>query len=71
MTLQTNGREHFLRISPLASLAKGRRTGLSINGGELLFLALATCYCDDLADKILVPYLDRERHRSLIQQIFF
>jgi len=23
------------------------------------------------ADKILVPYLDRERHRSLIQEIFF
>jgi uncharacterized OsmC-like protein len=43
VTLQTNGREHFLRISP-----KAEGLGSSVNGGELLFLALATCYCNDL-----------------------
>jgi uncharacterized OsmC-like protein len=43
VTLQTNGREHFLRISP-----KVEGLGSSVNGGELLFLALATCYCNDL-----------------------
>jgi organic hydroperoxide reductase OsmC/OhrA len=43
VTLQTNGREHLLHISPKA---EGR--GSSVNGGELLFLALATCYCNDL-----------------------
>lgn len=42
-TLATNGREHSLSISP-----KSEGMGSNINGGELLFLALATCYCNDL-----------------------
>ncbi len=43
VTLDTNGNAHMLAISPKA-------TGFSssVNGGELLFLALATCYCNDV-----------------------
>ncbi len=41
--LSTNGREHSLGISP-----KPEGFGSSVNGGELLFLALATCYCNDI-----------------------
>jgi len=43
VTLQTNGDVHFLTIPP-----KSTGFGSSANGGELLFLALATCYCNDL-----------------------
>jgi organic hydroperoxide reductase OsmC/OhrA len=43
VTLETNGRQHSLVISP-----KSEGSGSSTNGGELLFLALATCYCNDL-----------------------
>lgn len=41
--LSTNGDERSLAIPPKAS-----GLGSSVNGGELLFLALATCYCNDL-----------------------
>jgi organic hydroperoxide reductase OsmC/OhrA len=41
--VQTNDTERALAI---AARANGR--GSSINGGELLMLALATCYCNDL-----------------------
>jgi len=43
VTLSTNGREHSLSIP-----CKPEGFGSSVNGGELLFLALATCYCNDL-----------------------
>jgi len=43
VVVETNGREQSLAI---ASKADG--LGSSVNGGELLFLALATCYCNDL-----------------------
>ena len=43
VTLQTNDRAHMLDIPP-----KATGPGSSVNGGELLFLALATCYCNDL-----------------------
>lgn len=43
VTLATNGREHSLSIAP-----KPEGLGSSANGGELLSLALATCYCNDL-----------------------
>ncbi|MGZ8982236.1 MAG: OsmC family protein [Burkholderiaceae bacterium] len=32
----------------VAIAAKARGPGSSVNGGELLMLALATCYCNDL-----------------------
>lgn len=41
--LSTAGREQSLQVPP-----KQEGFGSSINGGELLFLALATCYCNDL-----------------------
>jgi uncharacterized OsmC-like protein len=41
--LQTNENVHSIVIPP-----KPTGYGSSANGGELLFLALATCYCNDL-----------------------
>ncbi len=43
VTLKTNDNAHSIAIPP-------RPTGFgsSANGGELLFLALATCYCNDI-----------------------
>ncbi|HEX3054198.1 MAG TPA: OsmC family protein [Aggregatilineaceae bacterium] len=43
VTLKTNDQEHILTIPP-----KSGGFGSSANGGELLFLALATCYCNDI-----------------------
>ena len=43
VTLETNGQPRTLAIPPRAT-----GFGSSANGGELLFLALATCYCNDL-----------------------
>ena len=43
VTLQTNDTVHTLTIPP-----KDTGFGSSANGGELLFLALATCYCNDV-----------------------
>lgn len=43
VTLVTDGREQHLPIAP-----GGDGFGSSLNGGQLLFLALATCYCNDL-----------------------
>ena len=43
VTLQTNDNVHSLVIPP-----KSTGYGSSANGGELLFLALASCYCNDI-----------------------
>ena len=43
VTLQTKDNVHSIVIPP-----KPTGYGSSANGGELLFLALATCYCNDL-----------------------
>lgn len=43
VTLTTNGQSHALAIPP-----KSTGMGSSANGGELLALALATCWCNDL-----------------------
>ena len=43
VTLQTNDHVHSITILP-----KPTGYGSSANGGELLFLALATCYCNDI-----------------------
>src|SRR5579872_1795301 len=43
VVLATNGQERSLNIPP-----KPEGSGSSVNGGELLFLALATCYCNDI-----------------------
>jgi organic hydroperoxide reductase OsmC/OhrA len=41
--LRTNEADHSISIPPKAS-----GLGSSANGGELLFLALATCFCNDI-----------------------
>jgi organic hydroperoxide reductase OsmC/OhrA len=43
ITLVTNGKPHAIIIPPNDS-----GFGSKANGGELLFLALATCYCNDI-----------------------
>ena len=43
VTLRTNDNVHSLSIP-----SKPTGFGSSANGGELLFLALATCYCNDI-----------------------
>ncbi|HET9907537.1 MAG TPA: OsmC family protein [Anaerolineales bacterium] len=43
VALQTIDNVHSIVIPP-----KSTRYGSSTNGGELLFLALATCYCNDV-----------------------
>ena len=42
ITLKVGDKEQSLSITPKPS------GGSSVSGGELLFLALATCYCNDL-----------------------
>ena len=41
--VETNGNQKSIQIP-----AKENGQGSSVNGGELLFLALATCFCNDL-----------------------
>jgi organic hydroperoxide reductase OsmC/OhrA len=43
VTVTTGGNAQHLAISPKAS-----GSGSSVNGGEFLMLALATCYCNDV-----------------------
>lgn len=43
VTLRTGDRVHSLNIAPAPA-----GSGSATNGGELLFLALATCFCNDL-----------------------
>lgn len=43
VTLTTDSNTHSIVIPP-----KSSGFGSSANGGELLFLALATCYCNDI-----------------------
>lgn len=43
VALATNDHIHFIDIAP-----KPDGFGSSVNGGDLLFLALATCYCNDV-----------------------
>lgn len=53
ITLATDGQHHTITIP-----AKADGQGSSVSGGELLFLALATCYCNDIyreAAKLEIP----------------
>ena len=43
VTLSTAGKSHSLAVPP-----RGSGSGSSANGGELLCLALATCFCNDI-----------------------
>jgi uncharacterized OsmC-like protein len=42
-TVQTNDAEKQIKIAP-----KSTGFGSSVNGGELLMLSLATCFCNDI-----------------------
>ncbi len=52
--VQNAGREHWVTVTTgnisqsLAIGAKATGSGSSVNGGEFLMLALATCYCNDI-----------------------
>jgi uncharacterized OsmC-like protein len=43
VSVRTNDIEHLLQVPP-----KANGTSSSVKGGEMLFLAMATCYCNDL-----------------------
>lgn len=43
VNMETNSNAHSIKIAP-----KSTGYGSSVNGGELLLLALATCYCNDI-----------------------
>ncbi len=55
--LQTDDAVHGLNIPPRAS-----GFGSSANGGELMFLALATCYCNDI-------YREAAKRGIAVQQV--
>ena len=57
VTLTTAGHEQSLDIPP-----KPEGFGSSVNGGELLFLALATCYCNDL-------YREAKKRNMIIEEV--
>ena len=57
IVVSTNDNEKTISIPP-----KSSGQGSSINGGELLFLSLATCFCNDI-------YREAERRRLNIKSI--
>jgi organic hydroperoxide reductase OsmC/OhrA len=52
ITLATNSQTHSIQIAP-----KATGFGSIANVGELLFLALATCYCNDISVGFLLVVL--------------
>ena len=64
VVVRTDAAARTLSIPPRAS---GR--GSAVNGGELLMLALATCYCNDLyreAERLAIPIESVEVEASAI-----
>ncbi len=57
VAVQTDDTPHPLAIAP-----KTGAPGSSVNGGELLFLALATCYCNDL-------YREAAKRNILVERV--
>ena len=55
--LATNDNSHSIEIPP-----KQKGFGSSANGGELLFLALATCYCNDI-------YREAAKHNIAVERV--
>lgn len=56
MSVQTNGVAKEIQIPPREG------GGSSVNGGELLFLSLATCFCNDL-------YREAKRRQIVIESV--
>jgi organic hydroperoxide reductase OsmC/OhrA len=46
--VETDGRKQPIAIAPKSAGSHSNARGSSVNGGELLFAALATCFCNDL-----------------------
>jgi uncharacterized OsmC-like protein len=65
VTLQTNDNVHSIVIPP-----KPTGYGSSANGGELLFLALASCYCNDLYREAAKRNIQVERVEVEVQGDF-
>jgi uncharacterized OsmC-like protein len=65
VTLQTNDNVHSIVIPP-----KLTGYGSSANGGELLFLALASCYCNDLYREAAKRNIQVERVEVEVQGDF-
>src|SRR5215216_4799359 len=63
--LATNDDTHPIVIEPKAS-----GFGSSANGGELLFLALATCYCNDIYREAAKRNLKVERVEVIVDGEF-
>jgi uncharacterized OsmC-like protein len=57
VALNTAGNEHSLALAP-----RPDGLGSSVSGGELLFLALATCFCNDL-------YRETKKRNIAIHQV--
>jgi organic hydroperoxide reductase OsmC/OhrA len=65
VTLKTDQNVHSIDISP-----KPSGFGSSVNGGELLFLALATCYCNDIYREAVRKGITAERVEVEVQGDF-
>jgi uncharacterized OsmC-like protein len=63
--VETNGRHQKLDIAP-----KNVGRGSSINGGDLLLTALATCFCNDLYREAERLNIDVEDVRVEARAIF-
>jgi uncharacterized OsmC-like protein len=63
--LQTNENVHSIHIPSKAS-----GYGSSANGGELLFLALASCYCNDIYRESAKRNIQVERVEVLVEGDF-
>ena len=65
VTLQTNDSIHTMNIPP-----KANGYGSSANGGELLFLALASCYCNDIYREAAKRNVKVERVEVIVEGDF-
>ena len=65
VVLETNGSRRALTIAP-----KDGGFGSSANGGELLFLALATCYCNDIYREAAKRNIEIERVEVTVEGEF-
>ena len=65
VVLETNGSRRALTIAP-----KDGGFGSSVNGGELLFLALATCYCNDIYREAAKRNIEVERVEVTVEGEF-